>query len=433
MPAETVSAFHVLAILAILLVGVLLFLVLAEPGLAYRVDRSDCAIDSHEFVGMVAALVDVPVFRSRQVEVLSRGAEFYAAELAAIRQARHSIHLESFLFWPSPVGDRILEALTQCARSGVRVRVVIDAIGSIITPERYFAGLRKAGGQVVRYQPLRWYTFKRFNNRTHRELIVIDGETGFIGGAGIADYWMAEERPGIPWRDTMLKVNGSLAAGLQASFVENWLESTGEILSSPADFPHCRAALEQDTSAAILGLVVNSAPSAGRSTRARILFQLLLASATKSIQIQSPYFLPDASVRRELARAVARGVKVDIILPGKHNNHPIARRASRRRYGELLACGVAIHEYQPGMNHAKVLIIDQVWSVLGSTNFDNRSFGLNDEVNIALVDRGLALRLQQDFEQDLAYSERMTLAAWRRRPISERILAFLGIALERQQ
>lgn len=427
------SIFHLFAIIAILLLGALFYLVLAEPGLAYSIDRKSYDIGSHEFVGLVASLVDVPVFRNSRVEVLSQGEDFYAAELAAIRQARHSIHLEAFLFWPSPVADRFLEALTQCAHSGVRVRLVIDAIGSIITPNKYFAALREAGGLVVWYQPLRWYTLKRFNNRTHRELIVIDGEVGFIGGAGIADYWIAEHQPGIPWRDTMLKVTGNLVSGLQASFVENWLESTGEILSAPEDFPHCRANLDPGVLASTLGLVVNSSPSAGRSTRARILFQLLLASANERIQIQSPYFLPDASVRKELAHAVARGVMVQIILPGKYNNHPIARRASRRRYGELLAAGVAIHEYQPGMNHTKVLIIDQVWTVLGSTNFDNRSFGLNDEVNIALVDRTVAARLNQDFERDLALSERVTLAAWMRRSVWERVLAFLGIALERQQ
>jgi cardiolipin synthase len=427
------NIFHLVAIVAILLLGVLFFLVLAEPGLAYRVDRAPYEMGSHECVGLVASLVDVPVFRSRYVEVLSRGEDFYAAELAAILEARESIHLEAYLFWPSPIADRFLEALTKCARRGVRIRLVIDAIGSITTPNRYFTALRDAGGQVVWYQPLRWYTLKRFNNRTHRELIVIDGTIGFIGGAGIADYWVAQKRPGIPWRDTMLKVTGSLVGGLQASFVENWLESTGEVLSSPEYFPHCSATLVPDPLASILGLVVNSTPSAGRSTRARILFQVFLASAQESIRIQSPYFLPDAGVRRELIDAAARGVKADIILPGRRNNHPIARRASRRHYGELLAAGVTIHEYQPGMNHAKVLIIDKIWTVLGSTNFDNRSFGLNDEINIALVDRNLAARLNRDFEADLAMSEHMTLAAWMRRPVWERVLAFLGVALERQQ
>lgn len=427
------NVFHLVALIAIIALAALFFLVLAEPGLPYQVAQPSYAIESHEFVGLVASLVDVPVFRNSQVRVLSSGADFYAAELAAISQARRSVHLEAFLFWPSPIGDRFLDVLTQRARCGVKVRLVIDAIGSVVTPESYFAALRAAGGQVVWYQPLRWYTMKRFNNRTHRELIVIDGETGFIGGAGIADYWAEDSGSGPPWRDTMLSVTGNLVNGLQASFVENWLESTGEVLADPGDFPYCRAALDVEPPTGPLGLVVTSSPSAGRSTRARILFQLLLACARERIQIQSPYFLPDASVCRELLHAVARGVKVDIIVPGAHNNHPIARRASRRRYGMLLAAGISIYEYQPGMNHAKVLIIDRLWAVLGSTNFDNRSFGLNDEVNVALVDRTLAARLDEDFSRDMAASLRVTLDEWARRPVLERVLAFLGVALERQQ
>lgn len=427
------SVFHVVAILAILLLGALFSLVLAEPGLAYRIDRPSYDIESHEFAGLMASLVDVPVFHGGQVDVLSNGKDFYAAQLAAIGQARRSVHLEAFVFWPSPVAGRFLDALTERARSGVKVRLVIDAIGSISTPNRYFAALREAGGQVVWYQPVRWHTLKRFNNRTHRELLIIDGETGFIGGAGIADNWIAESEAAPPWRDRVLQVSGNLVGGLQASFVENWLESTGEVLCAAEDFPHCRATVDTKGPASPLGLIVNSTPSAGCSTRARILFQLLLACARERIQIQSPYFLPDASVRAELLRARTRGVEVEIILPGKHNNVPLARRASRRHYGQLLAAGVVIHEFLPGMNHTKVLIIDQLWSVLGSTNFDSRSFGLNDEVNIALADRHLAARLNEDFELDRAASERMTLAVWGRRSPRERVLAFLGIALERQQ
>ena len=425
--------FHVIAIVALLLLAVLMFLVLAEPGLAYRVTPIPYSVDSHAFLGLVAALVDTQVFRGGRVEVLSTGNEFYRAELEAIRQSEHSVHIEAFLFWPSPVATRFLDALIERARIGVRVRVVIDAIGSFITPDRYFAALRAAGGQVVWYQPIRWYTLKRFNNRTHRELIIVDGEVGFVGGAGIADYWVGETSDGVPWRDIVLRITGDLVSGLQSSFAENWLESTGDVLSAPDDFPHCRARPDAAAPSDVVGLVISSTPSAGRSTRARILFQVLLASARRSIQILSPYFLPDASVRRELATAVARGVEVSVIVPGAHNNHPIARRASRRHYGELLTAGVAMYEYQPGMNHAKVLIVDGLWAVLGSTNFDNRSFGLNDEVNIALANRALAVRLQQDFQCDLAASKAVTMREWSHRSVSERILAFAGIALERQQ
>jgi cardiolipin synthase len=312
------------------------------------------------------------------------------------------------------------------------VRVVVDAIGSLLTPNRYFAALRAAGGRVMWYQPIRWYTFKRFNNRTHRELLIVDGKAGFIGGAGIADYWTASPGKGRPWRDTTVEITGELVAGLQTSFIENWLESSGEILSGEEDFPHATAVSGEDAGR-VTGLVVNSTPSAGRGTRARMLFQLFLSSARKSIHINSPYFVPDRSARAELARAAKRGVSVVVITPNALNNHPIARLASRRRYGELIAAGVQIHEYQPTMIHAKVLIVDGLWTILGSTNFDNRSFGLNDEVNAALRDEALASRMEADFAADLALSRRIDYEDWARRPIGERVLATLGIALERQE
>ena len=424
--------FHVISIAAVLILMLLFFLVLAEPGLKYRLKPIAYSLDSNEFLRLLALLVNSPVFRIGQIDVLSSGKNFYAAELSAIANAKQSIHIEAYLFLPSPIADRIVSALIERVQAGVQVRVVIDAIGSIVTPDRYFTRLRAAGGQVMWYQPIRWYTLKRFNNRTHRELIIIDGSVGFIGGAGIADYWVGQQSASVPWRDTMLRITGELVHGLQSSFLENWLECTGEILSAADDFPplHGDAAISQDR---LAGLVVSSTPSAGRSTRARILFQVLIASAKTTIQIGSPYFVPDASMRRELATAVARGVKVTVLVPGKLNNHPIARRASRRRYGELLRAGVEINEYEPGMIHTKVVIIDGTWSVIGSTNFDSRLFALNHEVNVVLYGREIATRLQQDFERDLLSSEPVTLAQWSRRPVGERVLAFLGGALERQE
>ena len=275
---------------------------------------------------------------------------------------------------------------------------------------------------------------KRFNNRTHRELMVIDGKVGFIGGAGVAAWWDSGDANGPAWRDTMVRVTGPLAVALQTSFVENWLESAGEVLAIAQDFPSCLARPEPQQSVPLdYGLVVNSSPTAGKATRARMLFQLLIASARKSIKINSPYFLPDRSVLRELAAAVRRGVAVDVILPGRLNNHPIARRASRRRYGALLDAGVRLHEYQPSMIHAKILIIDRIWSVVGSTNFDNRSFGLNDEVNLAVQGQTLARRLDVDFEADLRQCKRVSMEDWKRQAVGERFLAALGVLLERQQ
>ena len=428
-----ITAFHLLALAAIVVLVVLLSVVLFEPGLAYRIRGDLPACDSHQSRGLVAALVDSSIMQATEVEVLTGGQAFYPAELWAIAQARHSIHLEAYVFHRSAIADRFIAAMEARARAGVKVRLIIDAIGSLATPDACFAQLRRAGGEVAWYQPVRWHTLKRFNNRTHRELLVIDGVTGFIGGAGIAAWWDNGGRAGVPWRDTMVCVHGPLASALQSSFAENWLESTGELLTTQQDFPFCRAPAEQPAQTAAHGLVVTSTPSAGRATRARMLFQLLLASARRSIRIASPYFLPDRSVLRELAAAVQRGVNVQIIVPGALNNHPIARRASRRRYGALLQAGVHLHEYQPAMMHAKVMVVDQVWSVVGSTNFDNRSFGLNDEVNLAVQDPSLAQRLERAFENDLARCLTVSEAAWSGRSTWERMLAGVGALLERHQ
>jgi cardiolipin synthase A/B len=407
---------------------VLLLLVLFEPSLRYHAATSIPEATSGAFLRVLSAITDSEVRDAETVEVLTNGGVFYEAELAAIRKAGNSIHIEAFIFHPSEIGDRFLAALTERAQAGVTVRVVVDAIGSLPTPDRYFATLRAAGGRVAWYQPIRWYTLKRFNNRTHREIIVVDGTIGFVGGAGIASHWLETKQGNVPWRDTMLRVSGSLAAGLQTTFAENWLESTGEILADATIFPEFRPSVKNKA-----GLVVIGTPSPARSSRVRVLFQVLLAAARESIDINSPYFLPDPSARRELIAAADRGVRVRVITPGSANNHPVARRASRRRYGELLKAEVEIYEFQPGMIHAKILVVDGLVCVVGSTNFDSRSFDLNDEVGMAVSDRALAARLNVDFERDRALSQPVTYAQWENRPLAERVLAMLGLFLERQE
>jgi cardiolipin synthase len=415
-----------LVIAAVVSCGLLL-LVLFEPGLSYRVEAPVGAPDTREFLRLIGAITDSDVHDAASVEVLTNGEAFYGAELAAIRAARSSVHIVAFIFHPSAIGDRFLEALTERARAGVAVRVIVDAIGSFPTPDRYFATLRAAGGLVAWYQPIRWYTLKRFNNRTHREIVVVDGSVGFVGGAGIASHWL-EPAKGRPWRDTMLRVTGELVCGLQTAFTENWLEATGEILTDESVFPPAASTIDGSP-----GLIVVGTPSPARSSPARVLFQVVLASARKSLDINSPYLLPDRSGRRALVAAARRGVRIRIITPGRANNHPLARRASRRRYGELLEAGIEILEFQPGMIHAKILVADGVCCVMGSTNFDSRSFDLNDEVNIVLVDNTLAARLAVDFERDCASSRAITYAQWRDRPLSEKALAMLGVFLERQE
>jgi cardiolipin synthase A/B len=421
---------HLLLVVSATIAGALFLLVLFEPSLKYRVTAVAEAVDSERFLQLLGAIINARLFGDSGVKVHSSGTEIYDAQLAAIAAAESTVHLEAYLFLRGASGDRFLSALTATALRGVKVRLVIDAIGSFLTPNRYFDRLRAAGGRVMWYQPIRWYTFKRLNNRTHRELLIVDGKVGFIGGAGVADYWIASPGKGRPWRDTTVEVTGGLVAGLQTSFIENWLESSGEILSGEDEFPRSAA---DPAPGPVTGLVVNSTPSAGRATRARMLFQLFLASARRSIHINSPYFVPDRSARAELAKAAQRGVSVVVVTPNALNNHPIAGLASRRRYGELIAAGVEIHEYQPAMIHAKILVVDGLWTVLGSTNFDNRSFGLNDEVNVALRDEVLATRMEANFAADVARSTRIDYEGWARRPMAERLLATIGIALERQE
>lgn len=423
------SWFDYVAIVAIVAQGFLLFLALFEPGLDYRISAGETApLDSPDLLRMLEAITDSRVNDCTRVEVLTNAEVYYEAELQAIRGARQSVNLEAYIFQRGEVTRRFVEALTERAREGVEVRLVLDYVGSFATWESYLAPLREAGGRVAWYHPLRWQTIARFNNRTHRELIIVDGRVGFVGGSGFADHWLLGRKGHPRWRDTMFRVEGDAVAGLQGTFAENWLEASGEILSGGDFFPVCQA-----TSRAA-ALVVNSSPSAGRSTHARMLYQTLLAAAQKSILITTPYFLPDRSVRRELVRAIReRGVEVEIIVPGAKSDHLLTRRSSRRLFGDLLEAGARIYEYRPAMIHAKTLVVDGVWSVVGSTNFDNRSFGLNDEVNLAAHDPELASRLAKDFARDRAESRAVTLREWRRRPITERAHEQLGRLLERQQ
>jgi cardiolipin synthase len=425
-PAVDSPVLFAIAVACMAFVALLLFLALFEPGLEYKIGRLPESTESREFLLVLEALTDAKLHPNSKVEVLTNGHRFYEAQLQAIAKAKRSVNLEAYIFQRGKLTRRFVEAMTERARAGVKVNVVIDAIGSFATWNRYFRELREAGGRIEWYHPLNWHTFPRLNNRTHRELLVVDGEVGFIGGAGYADHWVGDKKHKA-WRDTVCRVEGEVVWSVQATFAENWLEASGEVLSGEEYLP-----LKKCTEGA-MALVVNSTPSTGRSSRARILFQVLLATAKHSIHITTPYFLPDASARRELVRAVQRGVEVTVINPGRKSDHLLTRRSSRRLYGELLQAGVRIFEYRPAMIHAKVLLVDEKWSVVGSTNFDNRSFGLNDEVNLAALDAGLAARLEADFVADLKDSHEITYEEWRRRPLAERITESFGWLLERQQ
>lgn len=423
------TAFLVIAIIAIALLGFMLFLALFEPGLAYKISCPETEpLESEDFLCVLEAITDSKIHRHGRVEVLTNGEVFYEAELEAIRNARESVNVEAYIFQKGELTKKFVEALTERARAGVKVRMVLDAIGSFATWESYFAELRAAGGRVCWYHPLRWQTLARFNNRTHREIIVVDGRIGFIGGAGFADHWYKGDEKNPRWRDTMFRIEGEMVTSIQAGFIENWLEASGEILTGRKYFP------PNEIKERMEAIVVDSSPSTGGSTRARILYQTMLASAQKTIHITTPYFLPDRSARAEMVRAIReRGVEMKIIVPGAHSDHLLTRRSSRRLFGDLLKAGAKIYEYEKAMIHAKTMMIDDLWSVVGSTNFDNRSFGLNDEINLAARDTKLAERLAEDFATDLAASREVSYEEWRHRSIFERMHEWLGWVLERQQ
>jgi cardiolipin synthase len=421
--------FLVLAIIAILLQGLSIYLFFFEPALSYRIIKQPkVPSDSNAFLRVLEAIGDAQLIEGNRIEVLTNGEAYYEAELEAIRGAYHSISLEAYIFQKGRVTSRFVEALTERARAGVKVRVVLDAIGCFLTPERYFRDLRAAGGQVCWYHPIRLHNFSRINNRTHREIIVVDGRIGFIGGSGFADHWLYPVRKHPPWRDTMVRVDGPVVRSLQSTFSENWLEASGEIMMCLECFPNIEPAGD------VTAMVVDSSASAGKGTRARMVYQTLISAASESVYITTPYFLPDAGLRKELIRAVReRGVKIQVITTGRKSDHILTRRSSRRLYGELLKSGIQIYEYHAAMNHTKSMVIDGRWSVVGSTNFDNRSFELNDEANLVALNPPVALRLYKDFASDLEIGEEITYEGWKKRPIFERILESFGWVLERQQ
>jgi cardiolipin synthase A/B len=427
--ARRFKILSILALIALIIQSGMLFLALFAPGLPYRIGKAPAEdLQSPHFVQTLEALTQSPERDAGKTEVFTNGENFYEAQLAAIRQAKKSINLEAYIVSKGEITKKLADALAERARAGVQVNLLVDAIGAMTLRKDTFEDMIKAKGDLQWYNPVRFTTWPNINNRTHRELLIVDGSVGFIGGAGWADHWYKGDEKNPRWRDTMVRVEGDSAAGLQSAFAENWLESSGEILTGWDYFPYMKPAIR------IPALVVASAPTTGKSTKARVLFQTLLASANKSIYITTPYYLPDTSARNELIRAVKeRQVEVKIVVPGPKIDHSMTRSSSRRLYGDVLEAGAKIYEYQPGMIHAKILIIDGVWAIVGSTNFDSRSFSINDEVNLAVLDPVLAARLTQDFQKDVSDSKEITFEQWKRRPHFERANEWFFSLLERQQ
>jgi cardiolipin synthase len=399
---------------------------LFTPGINYHLSERT-SVHHKDFLYTIQSTCQAPLHHGNRVTILTDGETFYPAMLDAIRSATRSINMECYIFQDGRIASTFIDALSERARAGVNVTIVVDAIGSFSLWGRPVAQLRAAGCRLMAYQPIRWYSLQRFNNRTHRELLIIDGRIAFAGGAGVADWW-AEPQGGRsrPWRDTMARIEGPIVSAIQGVAAENWLECGGEILTGRDFFPDPHPCGETTA------FVVKSSPS-DRATASRVSFQLLIEGADATVRISTPYFLPDRALRRALIMMARRGVQIDVIVPGPQTDQHWVRLASRRMWGHLLEAGVRIHEYQPVMLHAKVLIVDDLWSVIGTTNIDNRSFEHNDEVNVAMRDPAVNARLCRDYDLDLAASREVTLDLWRRRPLWEKIAGPFVWILERQQ
>jgi len=413
----------------IIAVGFLTWFVLVlffTPRIDYQVSHR-IRPDSDEFLHVIQSTCQAAIHFNNKVEIFTNGAQFYPAMRDAILAAESSVNMEAYIFRRGDAADMLIEAMAERARAGVEVRLTMDAVGSAFMFGAPVGRLRAAGCKVQFYQPwTAWYRFHRLNNRTHRELLVIDGRVAFTGGAGVADQWLKPHRGRPAWRDTMARIEGPVVAALQGVFTENWLECCGEILTAPRHWPVLRKA---DGAEAML---VKSSPS-DRATASRVVFQMLIEGAVSCIDIQTPYFLPDRAMRRALVRAAGRGVRVRVIVPGKYSDQGLVRLASRRMYRELLAGGIRLFEYRPAMTHVKALMVDDGWAVIGTTNVDNRSFEHNDEINVAFRETAVAARLRRDFESDLAASTEITLEQWGRRPALEKLVEPVCWILERQQ
>jgi len=383
------------------------------------------AVHSHEFLSSVVGATDVPFVHNNKFTVLNDGDEFYPAMLDAIANAQKSITMEQYIFWDGEIGRRFAAALAERSRAGVKVKLLLDAFGSATLRGQIFQTLKDGGCDIAWYNPVWLRTLGRFNHRDHRKSLIIDGRIAFTGGAGIADHWLGHAQDPKHWRDIQIRLEGPGATGLQAAFSQNWLETTAELISDANYFP------PSDSAGTISTQTILSSPKSGASA-VRIMYYLSIISAQKSIYIANAYFVPDDSAVCILVEARQRGVDVKIMVAGIYNDMLISRYASIHGYGKLLEAGIEIYEYKKTMLHQKTMVVDGIWSTVGTTNFDNRSFALDEESNVCVYDRRIAEQLEAIFKKDLEDCDRVDLAEWRRRGIKKRLFGTICVFLKEQ-
>jgi cardiolipin synthase len=375
-----------------------------------------------QFARSMSVLLGPNIVKGNKVETLLNGDQIFPSMLEAIRHAKYSINLESYIYWSEEIGNEMAEALAERARAGVKVHLLVDWLGSSKMDGDSIAKMIQAGVELEKYHPLRWYTLGRINNRTHRKVMVVDGRIGFTGGVGIAALWTGHAQDPDHWRDSHFKIEGPVVAQMQSVFMDNWIKTTGHVLHGPEYFPELPAVGN------LAAQSFSSSPQGGTESM-HLMYMLAFTAAQKSIDISSAYFVPDNRTRDTLIDAMKRGVKLRIIMPGKHTDADTVRSSSRGMWGELLQAGAELYEYQPTMYHCKVMIVDNLLTSVGSTNFDDRSMRLNDESNVNIYDADFAKSQTRIFIDDMAKSRRITYQQWLHRPWNEKAWEYVASLL----
>jgi cardiolipin synthase len=396
----------------------------AERAPRYGLDHAFGVADP-EFLPTLAGATGVPLVGGNRVDLLNNGREFYPAMLDAIRGAEASITVEAYIYWAGEIGRQFAAALAERSQAGVPVKILLDTVGSSTIGPEIVQILEQGRCQIAWYNPVRWYALGRFNHRTHRKSLIVDGRIGFTGGAGIADHWQGDAEDPDHWRDIQVRLEGPCVVPLQTGFAHNWGQTTGELIIGERFYPPIASA------GALPAMTIMSSPEAGAST-VRTMYYLAIAAARETIEIANPYFLPDVTVTEQLIEARRRGVRVRVMAAGIHNDNWVARQNSVRLYGPLLRAGVEILEFNRTMLHQKTMVVDGRWATIGTTNFDSRSFSHNEENNVCVYDPAWAGRLREIFDADVPGCLRIELSAWERRGIGRRVLETLASVLEEQ-
>ena len=396
----------------------------SEKQIRYAVTH-EFSLRDPQFLRSMGQLLGPSILTGNRIRALHNGDEIFPAMLSAIRGAQETITFETYIYWSGEIGQQFAAAFSEKARAGVKVHVMLDWVGCGRIKEQYLEDMRAAGVEVERYHPIHWHTLTRINNRTHRKLLVVDGKVGFTGGVGIADQWTGHADSVEHWRDSHYQLEGPAVAQMQAAFTDNWIKTRNKVLFGPGYFP----ALEPLGTS--LAQVFKSSRGEG-SESVRLMYLLSIASAVRTIRLQAAYFVPDELAIATLISARRRGVKIEIILPGPHTDEKIVQSASRHLWPELLDSGVVIYEFEPTMYHCKVFIVDEIWVSVGSTNFDDRSFRLNDEVNLNIYDADFAAAQVKVFEQDITRSRRVTRGELNDRSSAGKFRDRLALTLRRQ-